>query len=338
MSRAGDITGDGVPDFMISNADNTTSPTTHQVLVYNGATFTIVRTHTGPTNYGKSIASVGDYNLDGVPDYAVGAPQEVATPPTGVVRIYSGTTGAQIGVLRGDSLGYVVGDTVTNLGDINNDGVNDIATRAYKSNGYREFIFSSLNTSGPLYQLSLSPYVANFGLSAAGGSDLNLDGTPDLLLGSPSFGGLDLLRIYSLLPVGVSPFGTGTPGCSGIQHITGDSVPSIGNSLFKIRGRNAAPLSTTLLIAADMPDVPGSDSFGIGVTFHVDLIQATEILTFDGQANTPGYSTAPAPIPNNPLLQGKTYTLQELDYWASGPCTPSPLLLSSSRGLNVTIQ
>lgn len=99
--------------------------------------------------------------------------------------------------------------------------------------------------------------------------------------------------------------------------------------------------SLGLGIVADAVDVAGSDPFGLGILLHVDLLLATEVLTFDFLSNASGSGFQPVPIPNDPMLIGQVFYAQSL--WAEDTagglsCSVSPLHLVSSRGVAITIQ
>jgi hypothetical protein len=172
----------------------------------------------------------------------------------------------------------------------------------------------------------------------SGGGDVNLDGRPDLLVGSyDNAVQKGTIEIFSTVPLGLGFYGSGTAGCAGREHLTGDSVPSIDNAGFEIRGDHAPPTSISLVVVSDVLD-DGSDPFGIGVTMLVNILQAGELLTLDGASSMTGFTSAPAPIPSVPALVGKTYHAQELRLWPSSHCTPSVLGFSSTAGLTLTIQ
>ena len=48
-------------------------------------------------------------------------------------------------------------------------------------------------------------------------------------------------------------------------------------------------------------------------------------------------ASMPVPIPSSPGALGAVLGAQMLWHWPSGPCSPSPFLLSSSRGVEITI-
>jgi hypothetical protein len=135
---------------------------------------------------------------------------------------------------------------------------------------------------------------------------------------------------------GLTPYGTGTPGCSGPSNVTAALLPNVGQLAFAFLGDNAPPSSLGLCLVTDSQDYAGSDPFGLGVLLHVDFFFANEVFGLDMPIDATGNGVSPAPIPPSPFLAGKSYYAQTLLLW-SGPCSLPPFGLSSSRGLQVTI-
>lgn len=139
---------------------------------------------------------------------------------------------------------------------------------------------------------------------------------------------------FITIPVaGLSNYGAATAGCSGVQHTTANSGATIGNSEFVISTTNC-PASTLNLLLTASGSTTGVD-YGFGILLHVDLF-AAEVAAIDMPSDALGTGYAPIPIPNNPLLVNSIYYAQTISYW-SGPCTPSPLGLSVSDALAITI-
>jgi hypothetical protein len=137
--------------------------------------------------------------------------------------------------------------------------------------------------------------------------------------------------------LGLSIYGTGTPGCAGSETLGVNHAPMINSPSFVITCDNAPPSSLGLGIVADAQDLTGSDPFAIGVLLHVNLFTATEVLTFDFVSDGLGYgATVNTGIPNSAALVGKTYYAMALWFWTSCPLPPNNL--STSRGLALTIQ
>jgi hypothetical protein len=164
------------------------------------------------------------------------------------------------------------------------------------------------------------------------GSSLALDrGNGSLLVGTT---GASLWEIPGVSPV--LAYGTGTPGCQGTQSLSVNQCPKVNAPTFAIASNNGPVSSLGLGIVTDAPDVSGSDPFAIGALLHVDLFLSTEVLTFDFVSDAVGNSTVAAPIPNSPALANKTYYAMTLWAWTS--CPLPPFNLSTSRGLQISIQ
>ncbi|HYC78280.1 MAG TPA: integrin alpha, partial [Planctomycetota bacterium] len=143
-------------------------------------------------NAGQAVAAAGDVNGDGKPDILVGAPRDGAawqTTGSGRVRLYSGATGAVLHTLSGGSTGALFGFSVAGLGDVDGDGMSDVAVGApglsfATLEGGRIAVYSGV--SGQF--LFSSDGVAdgeNFGTSVGNAGDVDGDGTPDVVAGAP---------------------------------------------------------------------------------------------------------------------------------------------------------
>jgi glucose/arabinose dehydrogenase len=150
--------------------------------------------------------------------------------------------------------------------------------------------------------------------------------------------GGEIFKIVPVNPVlvGVSSFGTGTPGCNGAQLLTTNTSPVINNPGFEVFTSNSPSGALGLGLATNVADVAGSDPFGIGVLLHVDLFLSTSINTFDVNGNAMGVGVAAVPIPNAPPIVGSHFYLQTISAWTT--CSLPPFNLSSSDGLDLTIQ
>src|SRR5256885_1269505 len=87
VAAIGDVNGDGVPDLLVG------APGADKVFVISGNDQTVLRTISDPdgltgNRFGFAITAAGDWNGDGIPDFAVGAPGPemfvpLPCPPTG---------------------------------------------------------------------------------------------------------------------------------------------------------------------------------------------------------------------------------------------------------------
>jgi hypothetical protein len=139
------------------------------------------------------------------------------------------------------------------------------------------------------------------------------------------------------LPMLVS-YGAATPGCAGSPVLSATPAPFVNTPSFTLRSTLAPPSSLGLVLLTNVPDVVGSDPFGIGVQLHVDLFFSTEVITLDAFSDAFGDCAVPAGIANNPLLGGLTYYGQILWAWPFSTCFVPPYNLSTTQGLAITIQ
>ncbi|MGF1635371.1 MAG: FG-GAP-like repeat-containing protein [Phycisphaerae bacterium] len=105
---------------------------------------------------------------------------------------------------RGESRGERLGIAISNAGDVNGDGVNDLLVGAIGKMAGGEVGGSARVISGvdgKLLHTFVSPLDGAFGQSVAGAGDVNADGFADLIVGAPSgdeAGNLSgMVRVYS---------------------------------------------------------------------------------------------------------------------------------------------
>ncbi|WP_022836176.1 FG-GAP-like repeat-containing protein [Salisaeta longa] len=150
---------------------------------------------TVPTSggYGIDVASVGDLNGDATPDLLVGASGSTVQGVSGAGRAYavSGATQRVIHTLVPPTpmADGFFGRRVTGLGDINGDGVPEMAVGAWqeRANGFeragRVHVFDG-STGAHLHTVTSPNPEKNgfFGLQVAGVGDVSGDQMPDLLV------------------------------------------------------------------------------------------------------------------------------------------------------------
>lgn len=229
-----DVNADGRSDFLAA----TNYPTNSDVFVYDssGAILYVVPCYSqGRVVY--SLCNMGDMNGDGRHDFLMGC-----TEPTGrgVLVMVSGANGATLRLSYGVNPGDYMIDHATNLGDIDGDGVNDYM-------GF-PFIFSF---TGRFVQFSgATGNVIRTGFdyadSVIAGHDMDLDGVPDLVMGSdgqvaPNVYGLtraisgrdgtELWRVENFQPPPGSGYSNGGSGwarfAAGLGAQPGQQYPTI---------------------------------------------------------------------------------------------------------------
>ncbi|PZD73399.1 Leukotoxin [Acaryochloris thomasi RCC1774] len=261
-----------------------------------------IETGTADSNAGFSVSGLGDINGDGIDDFIIGAPRRPLkipfSPPTpvgsgqgyvvfgrseGFSKNFSlaeldGETGF---VIESDTTGSLTGQSVSNVGDFNGDGLDDIiigapgldpAGTSYlifgSDKGFdKSLALSDLNGSNG-FALSGSSIGDQTGTAVSGAGDVNGDGFDDLIVAAPN--GSNAAGITYVL------FGTNTTP----RSINVDSLN--GNNGFAIFGEETYDISG--LSVSDIDDFngdgfddliigTGSGTNGVGVS-HVIFGQA----------------------------------------------------------------
>ena len=200
-----DQNSDSVPDFAVG------VPGADRVDIFSGKDRTLIRSLHDPEGlsglqFGYAVIGIGDVNGDGVEDIAVGAPGpfgfvplpcDPTAPPChppewGRVFVFSGATGAMIRKIVPAPEFFAFGFSLAALGDVNGDGVPDLAVGAPEllNNRWGEVYAFSGATGGQLWVFREPPYpgkqaIASLGEFMAPVGDLNGDGRRDLLVAAP---------------------------------------------------------------------------------------------------------------------------------------------------------
>lgn len=224
VANIGDIDGDGVVDLAVgAHGDDTRGSYSGAVYILRMNANGTVKTHTKVTSsgggslpiaaasefLGRSIAALGDFDGDGVGDVLVGAPgADTGATDAGAayvlllnsngtakahVRLASGVNGAPSLALN-DSFG----NSVAALGDLDGDGITDVAVGATKLQAYVELTGGNavyvllMNSNGTVKasrkitsnSAGAGANPIGFGWSLGSTGDLDGDGVDDLAVGS----------------------------------------------------------------------------------------------------------------------------------------------------------
>jgi hypothetical protein len=192
VSSAGDVNADGVPDFIVGGfGDDSFGPNSGMARVFSGANGAILHTFYGDSldGFGGAVAGIGDVNHDGVPDFLVGSVNDSAAAfQSGSAKVLSGQDGSVLRVFSGEAINDLFGVSVANVGDLNGDGVNDVAigasfTDVNALNAGTAYVFSG-SDGVEFFRFEGNTAGGNFGTSVSGAGDVNSDGVPDLIIGA----------------------------------------------------------------------------------------------------------------------------------------------------------
>lgn len=132
VRSADDVDGDSVPDIMVGALK--ANGFRGYARVYSGATGALLHHVIGDGQtdlYGTSIVGFGDVDGDGYGEFAVGGFLNGGNGhESGFTRIYSGRSGAVLATLYGNSGGDWFGYALAKVGDVDLDGVPDLAIGA----------------------------------------------------------------------------------------------------------------------------------------------------------------------------------------------------------------
>ncbi len=215
-------------------------------------------------NLGVSVSNAGDINGDGIADVIIGAPGALAPDATASLStgqafvVFGGSSVGSGGSFDLTSLdgsnGFVlngvgsldsVGASVSNIGDVNNDGFDDVivgAPRARSQGGY--VIFGGTNFEASLnldnldgnngFTISSIGDSDGIGTSVAQAGDVNGDGISDFIIGAPEAdpNGFSTGQSYVIL----GDDGLGSSGSFDLTTLSGSNGFAInGLSLFAYR-------------------------------------------------------------------------------------------------------
>lgn len=180
----GDIDGDGRNDLAIVGLDASYA---RGVYGYSGADKSpLFSIPAADDSFGAVVAAVGDADGDGISDFLVSSHLEdgAAGADCGVVYLYSGGDGTPlIRRIEGGVAGARLGYSLAGVGDVDDDGCGDFAVGApgdYWTDLPTPEVFVLSGRTGIV--LARFEALEQIGTALAGGTDLNGDGIPDLVI------------------------------------------------------------------------------------------------------------------------------------------------------------
>ena len=172
VAGVGDVDNDGVPDFAAgASGDDGNGDAAGAAKVFSGATGALIYEFLGESlgdQLGNAVTGAGDVNGDGHPDIGVGAIRAAYQgSQSGRAYVFSGLDGSILLRFDGAAVSDFLGGTLSGVGDVNDDGKDDLIVGATGSD-------LGGSSSGAAYVLSLSPW------TSLGGGTAGLAGVPTL--------------------------------------------------------------------------------------------------------------------------------------------------------------
>jgi hypothetical protein len=221
VEALGDLNGDGFSEVSVGahqNENYGVRPAPNAppgyVMVYSGVDGKLLHEIQGEgsmhidgadDHFGYTVSSIGDMDLDGVPDIAVGAylfdsndrNEETFDENTGAVLFFSGATGDQLGYRGGELWGDRFGFAIAKISDRDGDQIEDILVGVEKGesttgikNAGRIEVMSSSNQE--ITQITDGPgWEAHFGCSVTSMGDVDRDGVDDFAAGAFKYAAFD---------------------------------------------------------------------------------------------------------------------------------------------------
>ena len=203
-----DVDGDGVRDLLVgARSDFYERADQSRVYVVSGREGDILRRLTAPEParvdyFGYDVSELDDLNGDGIRELGIGS---MNGGNGGRAYVYDGMTWQVLHTWEAPdtvpppSLGGRFGESIESLGDVNADGVGEIAVGASYDLGGRGTVsvYGGINKD-LLYRIE-SPVFdqwSGFGEAIASIGDVNADGVTDFVVGAPYFGSESTGKVF----------------------------------------------------------------------------------------------------------------------------------------------
>jgi hypothetical protein len=185
-TRAGDLDGDGVDDYVIGGVD-----TAVRFYVFSGATGHVFRKFDDP-EASFAIDGTADVTQDGVDDLLVGTPLTSwwgsEAENAGRITVRSGANLSPVLDVHGVSKQEELGNGVAILWDVDGDGVNDVAAASAPYYGLCDVTVFSGASGAAIGTVSSGVGGDRYGVALTPLGDVDGDGVPELAIGAPGTG------------------------------------------------------------------------------------------------------------------------------------------------------
>jgi hypothetical protein len=225
VAGTGDVDGDGVGDLLVGAPLYDGSLTdSGGAFLYSGASGALLWSAFGAhynARFGVSVAGVGDLDLDGTPDFAIGAPSYLER-----VYAYSGASRGLLFAAQGPSDSYF-GACVVGVGDVDLDGRGDLLVGAPDGDvygGHSGSAYLISGADGSELGLVFGEPNSRFGKAVHHLGDVDGDGRDEIGVFASGHLAKGRLRIYSIgPPLAAASYCTGKVNSQGCLPILASS-------------------------------------------------------------------------------------------------------------------
>ncbi len=195
-----DINGDGVDEIVVGAPGHDWSATVTDsgaVYLFSGANGALIKKFNWGNDgeeYGHSVCAIGDYNLDGKADFAIGVPKGLSFPAVegGNVIPISGATLNQLAFIESYGLFEHFGRSIARVGDLNGDGREEFIVGApdYDAPGAVDAGRAMVLAGGSgtvLFTVTGTQVNQKLGTSVGGVADVNGDGKNEFAAGEHNY-------------------------------------------------------------------------------------------------------------------------------------------------------
>jgi len=273
VSGAGDVDGDGQPDFVVGapgDDDNGAGSGSARVYSAGGALIHRFDGDAAGDGFGYSVSGAGDVNGDGFADVIVGARQYPGG--NGYARVFSGADGTELFTMLGVEPDDQFGHSVSDAGDVNGDGFADVVVGAPGADpldkGFAEpgSVTVFAGPDGAVLHLIGGILDDAFGTSVTGLGDVDGDGFDDFASGTRHdelvlhtgsadlFSGLTGELIYKVFGDGEDNFFGAA--VSGLGDVNGDGTPDFVAGAFREDASGEASGRAAVFSGACLAPIP----------------------------------------------------------------------------------